>query len=90
MVLARVTSKGQITIPKMVRERLGIEPGDSLEFQFEDDHLEVRPVRRRRLMEFRGLFRVPKDEARDFAEERERAWAARAHQILEAGKHPDE
>lgn len=90
MVSARVTSKGQITIPKIVRERLGIEPGDTLEFQFEDDHLEVRPVHRRRLMEFRGLFRVPETEVRDFAEERERAWAARAQQVLEAGKHPDE
>jgi len=29
---ARVTSKGQITIPKEVRDQLGVVPGDILEF----------------------------------------------------------
>jgi antitoxin PrlF len=28
-----VTEKGQVTIPKAVRERLGIRPGEVLEFQ---------------------------------------------------------
>lgn len=32
MSSATVTSKGQITLPKSVRERLGIEAGDRLEF----------------------------------------------------------
>ena len=32
MTTARVTSKGQITIPKHVRDRLGLRPGDALEF----------------------------------------------------------
>lgn len=29
---AKVTSKGQITIPKQVRDKLGIEPGDGVIF----------------------------------------------------------
>lgn len=29
---ATITSKGQITIPKKVRQRLNLEPGDVLEF----------------------------------------------------------
>ena len=32
MAKTRVTSKGQVTIPKGVRERLGLRPGDEIEF----------------------------------------------------------
>jgi AbrB family looped-hinge helix DNA binding protein len=32
MAAAKVTSKGQITVPKAVRERLGLAPGDTIEF----------------------------------------------------------
>jgi len=32
MATATLTSKGQITLPKVVRERLGLEAGDKVEF----------------------------------------------------------
>lgn len=32
MATATLTSKGQITLPKMVRQRLGVEAGDKVEF----------------------------------------------------------
>ncbi len=32
-----VTSKGQVTIPKPVRDRLGIEPGNAVEFELAPD-----------------------------------------------------
>ena len=36
MAKTRITTKGQVTIPKQVRERLGLRPGDELEFMEED------------------------------------------------------
>ena len=32
MSKTKITTKGQITVPKQVRERLGLRPGDELEF----------------------------------------------------------
>jgi AbrB family looped-hinge helix DNA binding protein len=32
----RVTSKGQVTIPRQVRQRLGIVPGSEVEFELDD------------------------------------------------------
>ncbi len=34
---AKVTSKGQITIPKHVREKLNLKPGDKVRFEIDDD-----------------------------------------------------
>ncbi len=36
-MLATMTSKGQITVPKKVREQLNLVPGDRLEFLVEED-----------------------------------------------------
>jgi AbrB family looped-hinge helix DNA binding protein len=33
MPVATVTSKGQITLPKRIRERLGVKPGDRVSFR---------------------------------------------------------
>lgn len=36
---SRVGPKGQVVIPKALRDRLGIQPGDRLEFWIEDGHV---------------------------------------------------
>jgi AbrB family looped-hinge helix DNA binding protein len=33
----RVTSKGQVTIPKPIRDHIGIEPGSAVEFELATD-----------------------------------------------------
>jgi AbrB family looped-hinge helix DNA binding protein len=47
MALATLTSKGQITIPKQVRQNLGISTGDRVEFiETSPGHYEVLAVTR--------------------------------------------
>ena len=42
-----VTSKGQVTIPKRVRDHLGLGPGSAVEFELDaDGRVIVRPVGR--------------------------------------------
>lgn len=36
MPTSTLTSKGQITLPKAIRERLGLRTGDVLEFRFDE------------------------------------------------------
>jgi AbrB family looped-hinge helix DNA binding protein len=35
--MPRITSKGQVTIPKRIREYLGLKPGSEVEFQYDGD-----------------------------------------------------
>ena len=55
MSIARVTSKGQITIPAGVRRALRIDQGDDLQFEVTSERSAVmRVVKRRRLSELYG------------------------------------
>jgi len=42
---ARITSKGQITVPRDIRRTLGVRPGDRLLFESDGAGVRVRPVR---------------------------------------------
>jgi AbrB family looped-hinge helix DNA binding protein len=42
-VESTITRKGQATIPKVVRERLRLKPGDRLKFFMHPEHLSQRP-----------------------------------------------
>lgn len=52
---SRVGPKGQVVIPKDVRDELDIQPGDEVVVWREDDHVVVRSARPRRPL--RGRFR---------------------------------
>jgi len=41
---------GRVVLPKPIRERLQLEPGESLEIESFDDHIVLRPVRLRATM----------------------------------------
>ncbi len=45
MPIATLTSKGQITIPRIVRDKLHLHAGDKIDFSLLDDHeVLLRPV----------------------------------------------
>ncbi len=55
MELARVTAKGQATIPKRIRDAAQIREGDMLEFAYENHRIVVRRVERPNDMELAAL-----------------------------------
>jgi AbrB family looped-hinge helix DNA binding protein len=44
---AKVTSKGQITVPREIRRRLGIRAGDKLQFEEDAEGVRVTAVRKK-------------------------------------------
>jgi antitoxin PrlF len=58
-MFATLTSKGQITLPKEIRDRLGLDAGSMLDFQVLEDNTitarQVKPDARR----IRGLLKSP-------------------------------
>jgi AbrB family looped-hinge helix DNA binding protein len=45
----KVTTKGQVTIPQEIREKLGIQPGAEVEFEIAGKAVKMTPVRKARL-----------------------------------------
>jgi antitoxin PrlF len=56
-VAARLTSKGQVTVPKAVREALGLEEGDQVVFRVEGRRAVL--ARTADLLDLAGAVRVP-------------------------------
>jgi AbrB family looped-hinge helix DNA binding protein len=40
-----LSSKGQVTVPQEIRKRLGVAPGDRIDFVVEGDRTVIRPSR---------------------------------------------
>ena len=53
---AKITSKGQITVPLKVRTALGVKEGDKLVFEQNDGEMVVRPLKKlSKLEKYRGI-----------------------------------
>jgi len=44
MPVVKTHAKGQIIIPKEIRDNLGIRPGKALSVKLVNDHVEIRPL----------------------------------------------
>jgi AbrB family looped-hinge helix DNA binding protein len=44
MAIVKMHQKGQIIIPKEIRDQLGIKPGKVLAVERVNDHIEIRPL----------------------------------------------
>lgn len=44
-VTSKLTKKYQATVPKKVREKLGLDAGDVIAFEIEDDMIKIRKAR---------------------------------------------
>ncbi|MCE5309226.1 MAG: type II toxin-antitoxin system PrlF family antitoxin [Acidobacteriales bacterium] len=60
MALSTLTSKGQVTIPKPIREKLRIEPGHRLDFQLAPSGEVVIKVLNRDLRNLKGIVKSPR------------------------------
>lgn len=53
---AKITSKGQVTVPINIRRALGLGPGDVLLFEQDKAEIKVRPVRTKSpFAKYRGI-----------------------------------
>jgi antitoxin PrlF len=54
MPSATITTKGQITLPKQIRDRLGLRAGDRVAFREREDHSIVVEPETTNLLDLRG------------------------------------
>ncbi len=55
MALAKISTKGQLTLPKVVREALQVREGDSVLFVVQPDgEIRLQAVRKRKLVDLYG------------------------------------
>jgi len=81
-MLSTVTTKGQVTIPKTLRDALGINPNDRIEFVREGERIVLQPLKT--LKAFRGS--VKTRGPGDFQTERAVAKTAVAKRVLKETK----
>lgn len=81
-VAAKLTSKGQITVPKAVRDSLELEPGDQVLFRLEGGRAIL--ARTQNFLDLAGSVPVPPDKrGASWEEIRREAWRERGKRLKE-------
>lgn len=83
MSYSTLTRKGQITIPKLLRDELGLELGDRVAFRRRGNEIVLKPLQRT-LLDLAGSVK-PKNQPEDFSAIRREVAAARGRRRAERG-----
>lgn len=60
METARTSSKGQIVIPKGIRDKVGLKPGTLVEIRYAKGHIEIVPLPKDPIKALRGALKGQK------------------------------
>ena len=72
MPIVKTSAKGQVVIPKEIREKLGIVPGKRILFRVVKDHAEIKPLPDDPIKEMRGMLKGGKSLAKELIAERKK------------------
>ena len=72
MPVVKTSSKGQLVIPKQVRDKLGIKPGKKVVLKVVGDHAEIIPLPDDPIKYMRGILKGGPSLADELLEERRR------------------
>ncbi len=86
MSVSVMTSKGQITIPKEVRELLKLKPADRVVITIERDHAVLKPVHGN-ILDLGGSIKIPaREKPIDFQKVRNKVQKTVAQKVAEETK----
>jgi antitoxin PrlF len=83
VVTAKITSKGQITLPKEVRKLLDVQTGSVVVFEQENDKVVIKPART--LQQFKGILKG-RTKTVDFDQVREKVKEYRGKKVARGGR----
>lgn len=68
MPVATITSKGQVTIPKKIRDKLGLKPGDKLDFEIDKQGKIEVSAKKYSIEDLAGILHRPGQKAKTIEE----------------------
>jgi antitoxin PrlF len=79
LISGKMTSKGQITIPKELRDKLNVKEGDQFKFLLSEEEVKMEPVKRKLLSE--AVWRIGTNDPIDLEEMRKTTQEKAAKEI---------